>query len=159
MLRLRADLFNVSFSGIITAIIRVTKFLQLGDTLTNGDVTWVSVEAYTWNICEMAVYFIAATLPSLRPLIQFIFVESRFASYYRSILHRSSKSGQSLPVEEKPRESLTLPEWRDVEAAVGPQRPTVAPQKIYKGSRGWWDSHDEMSACGESSHSDREELV
>lgn len=54
--------------GIVTAIIRFVTFFT-----SSPDPTWHSVTTLTWTIAEPGMYFIAACLPSLRPLFLRVF--------------------------------------------------------------------------------------
>ncbi|KAL8665803.1 MAG: hypothetical protein Q9202_001925 [Teloschistes flavicans] len=64
--------------GIITCLIRFVSFFNLD---IFRDPTWYVVNSMTWTCVEPGVYFIAATLLSLRPLILKIFMETRFGRF------------------------------------------------------------------------------
>ena len=57
-------------SGVVTGILRLVYFFQVD---MFADVTWYSVSTMTWTLAEPGVYLIAATLPSLRPLVRHVF--------------------------------------------------------------------------------------
>lgn len=58
--------------------------------------TWHTVGAQVWIIVEPGVYFIAATLPSLRPILRYIFEDIKFSTMGHSILDRCGL-GNSAP--------------------------------------------------------------
>ena len=60
--------------GLIASIFRFTKFFR-NDAITDG--TFSSVELMSWTIVEPGVYLIAASLPTLRPLVQRVFQSTR----------------------------------------------------------------------------------
>lgn len=55
---------------MVTGIVRLVYFFQID---LFADVTFNSVGTMTWTLIEPGVYLIAATLPSLRPLIRYFF--------------------------------------------------------------------------------------
>ncbi|KAF2018075.1 hypothetical protein BU24DRAFT_461049 [Aaosphaeria arxii CBS 175.79] len=57
-------------SGIITAVLRFVTFLNVD--LFN-DITYYSISTTSWTIIEPGVYLMAATMPTLRPLVRHIF--------------------------------------------------------------------------------------
>ncbi|KAL8921166.1 MAG: hypothetical protein Q9172_004162 [Xanthocarpia lactea] len=56
--------------GTITSVLRFATFFT---TDLFSDPTWYVVRSMTWTCIEPSVYFIAATLPSLRPLVLDLF--------------------------------------------------------------------------------------
>ena len=69
---------------MITGIIRMVYFFQI-DIL--ADPTYQSVGIMAWTLVEPGVYLIAATLPSLRPLLQYLFKDVKFKTLYNNLLH------------------------------------------------------------------------
>ena len=60
-----------------------------------NDATWHSVGAMTWTLVEPGVYLIAATLPSLRPLVLYIFKVVKLETLYGrplELLERCSRA-------------------------------------------------------------------
>lgn len=57
----------MSYSGIVTSILRLTTFFTVD---LFADPTYNVVQTMTWTCAEPGVYFIAACLPSLRPLLR-----------------------------------------------------------------------------------------
>ena len=60
-----------------------------------NDATWHSVGAMTWTLVEPGVYLIAATLPSLRPLVLYIFKVVKLETLYGrplELLERCSRT-------------------------------------------------------------------
>ena len=50
-----------------------------------ADVTWYSVQSMTWTLVEPGVYLIAATLPSLRPLVRYVFKDIKLDTLYSGL--------------------------------------------------------------------------
>ena len=67
--------FSFPFSGIVTSVLRFIEF-YVHDALT--DVTFSAINILTWTCIEPGVYFIAATLPSLQPLVRFLLQKATF---------------------------------------------------------------------------------
>ncbi|KAI9788794.1 MAG: hypothetical protein M1816_006575 [Peltula sp. TS41687] len=63
--------------GIITSILRFVNFFQ---TNLFSDPTFLVVQTMTWTCVEPSVYLIAATMPSLQPLVRLIFRKTHFRS-------------------------------------------------------------------------------
>lgn len=78
---------------MIAAIIRTTYFFQFQ---LPDDMTWHTVGAQVWIIVEPGVYFIAASLPSLRPILRYVFEDIKFSTMGHSILDRCGL-GNSAP--------------------------------------------------------------
>ncbi|KAL8638329.1 MAG: hypothetical protein Q9226_009001, partial [Calogaya cf. arnoldii] len=57
-----------------------------------ADVTFQAVGTMTWTLVEPGVYFIAATLPSLRPLIRHVFQGVDVSAMYKSLLDRYTQT-------------------------------------------------------------------
>lgn len=57
-----------------------------------ADVTWYSVSTMTWTLVEPGVYLIAATLPSLRPLVRYVFKDVKLDTLYSSLRERWSRA-------------------------------------------------------------------
>lgn len=55
------------------------------------DVSWYSIELLTWTTIEPGMYLIAATLPSLRPLLGLIFQNVDFSTLGSRLLHYRTK--------------------------------------------------------------------
>ncbi|KAF2272731.1 uncharacterized protein EI97DRAFT_346459, partial [Westerdykella ornata] len=56
--------------GIITAVLRFVSFLNVD---LFQDITYLCVTTTSWTVIEPGVYLIAATMPTLRPLVRRIF--------------------------------------------------------------------------------------
>lgn len=54
-------------SGIITSVVRLVKFCTIN---IQADPTFNGTQTMRWTIVEAAMYQIAATIPTLRPLLQ-----------------------------------------------------------------------------------------
>ncbi|KAF2636015.1 hypothetical protein P280DRAFT_510795 [Massarina eburnea CBS 473.64] len=59
--------FLISTVGIITAVFRFVAFL---DVNMFSDVTYLCISTTCWSIIEPGVYLMAATVPTLRPLVR-----------------------------------------------------------------------------------------
>ncbi|ORY09156.1 hypothetical protein BCR34DRAFT_568876 [Clohesyomyces aquaticus] len=59
--------FLISSIGIVTSILRFVSILQINFL---NDVTFLCVKTTAWTVIEPGAYFIAATMPTLRPLIR-----------------------------------------------------------------------------------------
>ncbi|PVI06860.1 hypothetical protein DM02DRAFT_581367 [Periconia macrospinosa] len=59
--------FLISTVGIITAVLRFLVFLHVD---LFSDITYNSVSTTSWSIIEPGVYLMAATVPTLRPLVR-----------------------------------------------------------------------------------------
>ena len=55
------------------------------------DVTWYSIDLWTWTTIEPGMYLIAAALPSLRPLLGLIFQNVDFSTLGSRLLHYRTK--------------------------------------------------------------------
>ena len=55
------------------------------------DVTY-SVELLIWTLVEPGVYLIAATLPSLRPIVRDVFEDVKLETIYNVLLNRYSRA-------------------------------------------------------------------
>lgn len=75
-------------SGIFTAIFRLREFIVLGPF---KDLTWYSIDTYTWTVVETGVYLIAACLPSLRSLLKHLFKDMDIRSI-RSLFGGDSRN-------------------------------------------------------------------
>ncbi|KAJ4294245.1 hypothetical protein N0V90_007935 [Kalmusia sp. IMI 367209] len=62
--------FMVSTMGIVTAVLRFVAFL---DTNLFEDITYYSITTTNWSIIEPGVHLMGATVPTLRPLIRWLF--------------------------------------------------------------------------------------
>ncbi|CAI6338743.1 unnamed protein product [Periconia digitata] len=62
--------FLISTVGIITAVLRFLVFLNVD---VFEDVTYNSISTTSWSIIEPGVYLMAATVPTLRPLVRRFF--------------------------------------------------------------------------------------
>lgn len=56
-----------------------------------ADVTWIALGTMSWTLVEPGVYLIAATLPSLRPLVHF-FKALELETQYDNLLDRCSRA-------------------------------------------------------------------
>ncbi|KAI4123828.1 MAG: hypothetical protein LQ338_005088, partial [Usnochroma carphineum] len=74
---------------MITGIIRLVYFFQID---MFEDVTFHAVGTMTWTLVEPGVYLIAATLPSLRPLIRYLFKDIEFKALYKNLHNRYSRT-------------------------------------------------------------------
>ncbi|KAF2466939.1 uncharacterized protein BDR25DRAFT_292634 [Lindgomyces ingoldianus] len=64
--------FLISSIGIVTAVLRFVSILQVNYL---EDVTYLCVQTTIWTVIEPGAYFVAATMPTLRPLVRRIFAE------------------------------------------------------------------------------------
>ncbi|KAF2183416.1 hypothetical protein K469DRAFT_583387 [Zopfia rhizophila CBS 207.26] len=77
--------FLTSTFGIVTAVLRFVSFFEVD---LFSDITYLCVTTTSWTIIEPGVYLIAATMPTLRPLIRRIFKElDDFCPVTRCITH------------------------------------------------------------------------
>ena len=74
---------------MITGVIRLVYFFRID---LFADVTYHSVETMTWTVVEPGVYLIAATLPSLRPLVRYVFHDVEWDNIYNHLLDRCSRA-------------------------------------------------------------------
>lgn len=74
---------------MITGIVRLVYFFR---TDLFADVTFQTVVPMTWTLVEPGVYLIAATLPSLRPLVRYLFQDIRLETYYSNLLDRVTRA-------------------------------------------------------------------
>ena len=79
----------MKFSGIVTGIIRLVYFFQID---MFADVTWHAPGTMSWTLVEPGVYLIAATLPSLRPLVRYFFKDVKLDTLYNNLLDRCSRA-------------------------------------------------------------------
>ncbi|KAF2872721.1 hypothetical protein BDV95DRAFT_395790 [Massariosphaeria phaeospora] len=88
--------FLIMTFGIVTAVLRFVAFL---DSNLFHDITYLSVTTTGWTIIEPGVYLIAATMPTLRPLLRKMFKRvthtlpssQRRTSCFRSTVDSDSK--------------------------------------------------------------------
>ncbi|KAF2002604.1 hypothetical protein P154DRAFT_462026, partial [Amniculicola lignicola CBS 123094] len=59
--------FMISSAGIVTAILRFLSFIQID---AFKDISYLCVTATSWTVIEAGTYLIAATIPTLRPLLR-----------------------------------------------------------------------------------------
>ncbi|KAF2732414.1 hypothetical protein EJ04DRAFT_554059 [Polyplosphaeria fusca] len=64
--------FVVSTIGIVTAVLR---FVSFANNYMFVDITFRSISNISWSIVEPGVYLVAATIPTLRPLVRRMFRE------------------------------------------------------------------------------------
>lgn len=74
---------------MVTGIIRLVYFFQID---MFADVTFHSVGTMTWTLVEPGVYLIAATLPSLRPLVKYFFKDVKLERLYKKLLDRYARA-------------------------------------------------------------------
>ncbi|KAL2041445.1 hypothetical protein N7G274_005827 [Stereocaulon virgatum] len=93
--------FMTGCIGIVTAALRLNSYLQI-DIFT--DLTYLAVEINFWAMVEPGVYFIAATLPSLHPLLRHVFkdleistLSIRLRNYYTRAFSPQRKTGDTPP--------------------------------------------------------------
>ena len=87
--------------GIVTSAVRLISFFQ---THLFADPTYFGAKTLTWTIVEPGVYLIAATLPSLRPLLRHVVKDletstlfTRLQSYYSRTLCKQRDTGNIPP--------------------------------------------------------------
>lgn len=68
---------------MVTGIVRLVFFCQ---TDIFADITFNAVGTMTWTLVEPGVYLIAATIPSLRPLIRYFFKGFTLKTLYDNLL-------------------------------------------------------------------------
>jgi hypothetical protein len=86
---------RASNSGIVTSGLRFATFFQVD---LFSDPTYLVVETMTWTCVEPGVYLIAATLPSLRPLVVPVLASVNLSNVYsrvRSLSWRASEKQQT----------------------------------------------------------------
>lgn len=82
-----------SNSGIITSIIRLVKFCTIN---IQADLTFNGAQTMRWTIVEPAMYQIAATLPTLRPILQrSLSLLGQITSTSRSYINRTDDEQRS----------------------------------------------------------------
>lgn len=74
---------------MVTGIIRLVYFFQIN---MFEDVTFHAVGTMTWTLVEPGVYLIAATLPSLRPLVRYFFKYVTLETLYNKLLDRYTRA-------------------------------------------------------------------
>lgn len=74
---------------MVTGILRMVYFFQ---TDLFADVTFQCVVTMSWTLVEPGVYVIAATLPSLRPLLRYTFNEIKLKTLYGTLLDRYNRT-------------------------------------------------------------------
>ncbi|KAG8531953.1 uncharacterized protein KY384_003589 [Bacidia gigantensis] len=74
--------------GTVTGIVRLIYFFKIN---MFEDVTWDAVETMSWTLIEPGVYMIAATLPSLRPLLKWALKDTKISALATSLLDRASR--------------------------------------------------------------------
>lgn len=74
---------------MVTGIIRFVYFCK-PDLL--ADPTFNSVGTLTWTLVESGIYLIAATLPSLRPLLRYFFKDIKFETLYKNLLGHCTRA-------------------------------------------------------------------
>ena len=103
-------------SGIVTGICRLVMFFRID---LFKDVTYDGVQTMAWTLVEPGVYMIAATLPSMRPLVRYFFKEdTKFRSYldrfteallsHRSSSHNHTKDNHTFDAAIKRETIITL---------------------------------------------------
>ncbi|KAL8732940.1 MAG: hypothetical protein Q9181_003762 [Wetmoreana brouardii] len=80
--------FLMGCIGMITGIIRLIYFFQID---MFADVTWHAPGTMSWTLIEPGVYLIAATLPSLRPLLRNAVTDTHLKAVYHGLLERCSR--------------------------------------------------------------------
>lgn len=70
---------------MLTGILRMVNFFG---TDLFADITFECVVGVSWTIVEAGVYVIAATLPSLRPLIQYTTTRLQLKTLYSNLVDR-----------------------------------------------------------------------
>lgn len=77
---------------MVTGILRLVYFFE---TDLFADVTYQSVVTMSWTLVEPGVYVIAATLPSLRPLVRYASNELKLETLYGTLLHRYTRTSSA----------------------------------------------------------------
>ncbi|KAF2789155.1 hypothetical protein K505DRAFT_253954 [Melanomma pulvis-pyrius CBS 109.77] len=77
-MRLKVGVAVTFFTGSIGLVASIARFASFNRS-TAADPFWDSVPAAIWTVAEPGIYLIAACLVTLKPLINYIFRESRIA--------------------------------------------------------------------------------
>ncbi len=77
---------------MVTCILRMVYFFE---TDLFADVTYQSVVTMSWTLVEPGVYVIAATLPSLRPLVRYASNELKLKTLYGTLLNRYTRTSST----------------------------------------------------------------
>jgi len=96
-MRQKIMLFCIFSLGFLTCVISIVRLSTLEAAATTTDPTWDNTEAALWSYLELTIAILAASLPTLRPLLlKFVpkFMGGSAASEVSRDTHSTSKHGR-----------------------------------------------------------------